>query len=225
MKVYQLADGGTNFSTREYDIAADAQVECGAVMRIVEGRAAAASQYQTTPVIGIAAESHSGEEDVFDPRANGTKIRIWDSPNLIFQCAAPRVTATSGGSSTLLAINGGDLGAFADDDFIGGYIRLAEKAQGSTNTDRVGDIRRITDSSGTQKTWTLEEGGTPCVGDVYEVYPPIGFMKGCLTDDRCGLRLVGTTNLALRVIGRDFDKGLINMMPAKHILANYFQNT
>ena len=217
MKIHQLTDGGVLKSAREYDIAANTAVHAGQVVALSGGLVIPAVAAQTGAILGIAAETHTGVTDAINPRANGTKIMVWDAPNLIMKCAAPRITAASGSTTTLVAAT---LATFAANDFTGGYVRLVEKAEGSTNADAIGQVRRITASAADTKTFTLESGGTPVAGDVYEVFPPLGFAKGNLDAELSGLSLAATAALALKVVGHDRDLGYINMMAGKHFLAD-----
>ena len=220
MKPYQKADGQVLISAREYDIAYNTAVKAGQVVALSEGLVTVAAANITAQILGIAAEDHPGTADALDPRANGTKIMVWDDPMLIFQCPVPVADAT-GGSATTMTAN--TLGAFSNDDFNGGYIMLVEKAEGSTNTDQVGKVDRITDyaytSSGTVSTFTKASGGTPYSGDKYAIFPPIGFKKGNLdSTTRDKLVLTATANLPIKVVGRDIERGLVNMMALLHAL-------
>ena len=219
MKAFQKTDGQVLRSAREYDIAAATAISAGQVVKLTEGLVVAAAAAETGQVLGVAAENHSGAADALDPRANGTKIMVFDDPALIFQCPAPVVEATGGSATTMTAST---LAAFSNDDFNGGYIKLIRKAEGSTNTDPIGKIDRIADyayaSSGTVSTFTKASGGTPCAGDGDEIYPPIGFKKGNLDTNREKLVLTATASIPLKVVGHDRDQGRINMMAHLHAL-------
>ena len=145
---------------------------------------------------------------------------VYDDPMLIFQSPVPVVAAT-GGSATTMTAN--TLGAFSNDDFNGGYIVLLAKAEGSTNTDVIGKVDRITDyaynSTGTVSTFTKASGGTPYAGDKYAIFPPIGFRKGNLdSTTRDKLVLTATANLPIKVVGMDIERGKVNMMALLHTL-------
>lgn len=222
MKFYQKLDGAVHVSAREYDIAADAAVAEGQIVKLAEGLVAVAAANETGAVLGIAAETHSGAADALDPRADGKRIMVIDDPDVIMQCAAPQVTALEGTATTLPVTA---LKAFAADDFNGGYVKLVSKAENSTNTDEIGTVRRITDfalddaSTPTKGVLTLEEGGAPCAGDVYAVFPPVGFAGGNLSTDGCALVLTANAELPLRVVGHDRAFGKINLMVKKHLFA------
>lgn len=220
MKPYQKADGQVLISAREYDIAYNTAIKVGQVVALSEGLVVAAAANITTQILGIAAENHSGTADALDPRADGTKIMVYDDPMLIFQSPVPVVAATGGSATTMTAST---LGAFSNDDFNGGYIVLLEKAEGSTNTDVIGKVDRITDyaytSSGTVSTFTKASGGTPYAGDKYAIFPPIGFRKGNLdSTTRDKLVLTATASLPIKVVGMDIERGLVNMMALLHTL-------
>ena len=219
MKGYQKIDGGVLKSAREYDIAAATAITEGQLVKLTEGLVVATVAAETSAILGIAAESHPGTADALDPRANGKKIMVWDDPDLVMQCAPPEVTAASGSATTLVVTA---LQAFSNDDFNGGYVKLVSKVDESTNTDAVGTIRRITDfavTANTSGTLTLESGGTPNAGDVYAVFPPIGFAKGNLNASRTGVVLTASASLPIKVAGHDRELDKINYIAGKHMLS------
>ena len=219
MKVFQKADGGVLQSGRDYDIGTSTNIGEGQVVALSEGLVIAAIQKQTGKILGIAAENHSGSADALNTRNDGPKIQIWDAPDAIFQCPAPVVAATGGSATTVTAST---LGAFSNDDFNGGYLKLVEKAANSTNTDPVGKVYRITDyaynSTGTVSTFTKASGGAPSAGDKYAVFPPVGFTKGQFDSGKTKLDLTDTCTLAMKVVGRDEDAETVLMMANLHVL-------
>lgn len=219
MNAYQKRDGGVNLSVREYDIGTATAVKAGQVVQLSEGLVIAAVAAQTGAVLGIAAENHTGAYDALNPRANGDKILVYDDPGLLFTCAAPRMTATGGTATTITAST---LGAFANDDFNGGFLMLMKKGAASTNSDPLGTVKRITDygynSTGTVSTFTVDSGAAACAGDEYLVFPPVGFAKGNLNATFDGLVLTATAALALKVVGRHEDSGKLVMMAKSHTL-------
>ena len=220
MKYFQKLDGGVHISAREYDIAVGTAITEGQLVKLSEGKVISAVAAETGALLGVAAESHSGVADALDPRANGTKIMVYDDPSAVYQCAAPQVTAAAGGSSTTLVVTAGQY--FANDDFNGGYVKLISKAANSTNTDEIGTVRAISDfavTANTSGTFTIASGGTPAAGDVYAVIPPVGFAKGNLNTAKDGIVLSASASLPLRVIGGDVTEGKINVMVKKHIFA------
>lgn len=219
MQFYQKLDGGVHLSARAYDIAYNTAISQGQLVKLSGGKVVSAVAAETGALLGVAAENHSGTADALDPRANGTTIQIIDDPAAVYRCKAPEITA-SGGSATTLVFTAGQY--FAADDFNGGYVKLIAKADGSTNTDNVGTVRAISDyavTASTSGTFTLPSGGAPCAGDVYAVFPPVGFAKGNLNSAKTGLVLSASANLPLRVIGADTADGSINVMVKKHAFA------
>lgn len=216
MKFYQKLDGGVHMSAREYDVAYNADIKRGQLVKLSEGKAVSAAAAETGALLGVAAETHSGSADALDPRANGTKLLVIDDPDVVYQCAAPQITA-SGGSATTLEFTAGQY--FANDDFNGGYVKLVSKGADSTNTDAVGAVRAISDyavTASTKGTFTIASGGAPNSGDVYAVFPPAGFAKGNLNAARTGVVLSASASISLRVIGRDLDRDAINVVIRKH---------
>ena len=216
MKPYQSVDGDVMLGVRIYDIDPDTVIIAGQVVVLKAGKVEAASEAQTGAILGVAAETHPGRNDAIDPRANGNEILVYDSPNMIMRCKAPTMAATGGSATTFVCTS---MAAFADNDFKGGYIRLVEKGEESTNEDAIGQIREITASAGTSKTLTVESGGAICAGDVYEIYPPLGFAKGNLDKEKAGLSLAATAALVLKVV-INRRNGFIGLMAASHALTN-----
>lgn len=216
MKFYQKLDGGAHISAREYKVAPDADIKEGSLVKLSGGMVVAAAAAETGALLGVAAENHSGSADALDPRADGDRLLVVDDPAAVYQCAAPCVTATGGTATTLVATG---IAVFADDDFNGGSVKLVSKAAGSANTDAVGTVRAITDFAASDKTFTLPSGGAPSAGDVYAVFPPVGFAKGSLNAGRDGVVLSATASLPLRVIGADEALNRISVMVKKHVFA------
>lgn len=221
MKFYQKLDGGTLVSAREYDVASPTELVKGQVVKLFNGTVVSPTSSEDGAVLGVAAENHSGIPDPLDPRANGTKILVIDDPEAVFQCAVPEVAAVAGSTTTLEVA---ELKSFAEDDFNGGYVKLVKKAEDSTNTDEIGTLRRIVDfapdaAPSTKGILTIERGGAPCAGDVYALFPPLGFSKGKLNNTRTDLVLVGGNNLSLKVVGHDRALGKINIIFKKHFMA------
>ncbi len=222
MRILENANGNVVPSIREYDIASATDIGRGQVVKLSEGLVISAVVGETGAILGIAMENHSGVADALNPRNNGTKILVCDAPDLIMACAAFEITAT-GGSATTVTAN--TLAAYSADDWNGGYLKLIEKADGSTNTDPVGAVKRITDytytSSGTVSTFTVASGGTANAGDKYLLFPPVGLAAFNLDSTKTKLVNTAKSATALKVVGYDIDAKLIKLMAAKHFLGNY----
>lgn len=217
MQIFQKADGGVLISAREYDIAKSTVIQEGQLVKLTAGLVEACDG--TAAPLGIAAENHSGAADALDLRADGLKIKVWDAPDAILRCAAP-VEAATGGTATTVTFS--NLAAFADDDFIGGYLKLVKKGADSTNTDAIGTVKRITDSayaaSGTVTTLTVASGAAACAGDEFEIYPPIGFKKAALDSTKQKIVLTSVAASKLKVVGRSEETGQVHLMAAEHAL-------
>ncbi len=219
MRPIQNADGHVGLTARSYPIAADKSITAGQIVKISGGRVEAAVAGENGPILGVAAESHSGEYDPLNTRSDGQFISVYDDPGLIFECPAPRVKAAAEGTATTVKIAAGDVAAeISDDAFNGGFLKLAEKAGESKNTDPLGTVSPVTDYAKSGLTFTKAQGGTPSEGDVYEVYPPLGFTAGGL--DAAGEKLIlsATGAASIRVVGRDISRHKIRCMAALHAL-------
>jgi len=217
MRAHQLMDGGAIYSAREYDIASSTQIKAGQLVKLSEGLVVAAATTETGAILGIAAENHAGSADALDTRANGTKIKVYDAPELIMACPVPVVTATGGSATTVTADS---LGAYSADEWNGGYLKLVEKAANSTNADPIGTVKRITDyayaASGTVSTFTVASGATAVSGDKFEVYPPLGLAKFAYDSALQKVVYTGVSATSLKACGRIEETGEVLYKAASH---------
>lgn len=198
----------------EYSIAAATAVKYGQVVKLAAGLVVLATAGETGAILGVAAEDHGGAADVLNPRANGTRIKVFDSPGAVMQCAAPKATAT-GGSTTTFVCSG--LNSFADDDFNGGVIKLVSKAAASLLVDPIGTEYPVTDFTNATGTFTIAAiTGGFVAGDICEVYPPSGFAKGNLDAGISKLILTASAALPIRVNNRDTNRHLLMLEPVLH---------
>lgn len=206
-------------SVKEYPIASNTVIAEGQLVKLTEGKVVVALVGETGAILGVAYESHSGTADTLNTRSNGTVIKVYDAPSSIYEAPAPRVTATSGSTTTLVATG---IATFADDDFNGGFMKLVSKATASTNTDAVGTVYPITDFVASTKTFTTTKtaGGAVTAGDVFEIYPPNGFAKGNLDAGISKLVLTATAALPIRSYGEDINRGVTFHIPALQSNAN-----
>lgn len=206
-------------SARNYPVACDKAITAGQVVKLSDGLVEAAGAAETGPILGVAAEDHAGVYDPLNQRANGTQIKVFDDPGLIFECPVPTFKAAGGGSATEIKAATGDIAAeIADDAFNGAVLVLIGKAAESGNTDPVGTELRVTDYAQDGLTFTKASGGVPSEGDVYELYPPIGCAAGGL--DSAAVRLVfsATGAAAVKVAGHDRERHMLRCMAVSHSL-------
>ena len=213
MKPINNASGGVILSVRPYPIEAATAIEEGQVVKLSGGKVVAAAAAESGAILGIAVENHFGVADALNHRANGVEILVADGPDLLFECAAPVVTAT-GGSSTTVVTTG--LGDFTAEDLTGGKIQLVKPAAESTNVDGVGTAKAIENFSG--GTFTVPGGmGVAANGDQFAIYPPIGFAKGNITP--AGLSLAAADALSIKVVGHDLHRKKLVLKVMKHAMA------
>lgn len=220
MNTVYNANGAQVDSIKEYDIAYNTAVAVGQVVKLTSGLVVLASAGETTAILGVAAEPHPGSADALNPRANGTKIKICDAPNAIFECPAPQITATGGSTTTFVAST---IAAGADNDFVGGKMKLVKKGANSTITDAVGTVYKITGSTAASGTLTTTDtiGGGCTAGDIFAVFPPIGFQKGNLDSGISKLVLTATAAIPFMVAScSETDRNMIQFTAALHQLGN-----
>lgn len=209
MRPIQNAAGHVGLTARAYPIAYNTAISEGEVVQLSGGLVVAAAANQTNPILGIAAENHSGVADAMNARANGTEILIYDNPELVFECPAPTFAA-SGGSATTVTASTSEVATTTADAFNGGYL-VSPK----------GNKRAITDfaNNSTTNTFTVPSGETAADGDVYTLYPQIGCAAGWRLDSTLSkIVLTATGATKLKVIGHDFERGMIRMMAVEHAL-------
>lgn len=163
----------------EYDIATATVIEKGemVMLSLATGLIVAVGDVdQDDPYLGIAAEAHTGAADAQNPRSNGLKIRVYDSPTAVFKCKPGCVSTADSGTATNWVDGELVAGAgFADDSFTGAYIKLVEKAAASTLTIPLGTILRVSDFTVAAGTVIAPAGtlvGAASAGDKVLVFPP-----------------------------------------------------
>lgn len=216
-KVIYDGTGSQVMAAREYDIAAATNIAEGSYVKLSAGKVINVVVGETTAILGVAAENHGGSADAFNLRANGLKIKVYDSPAAISEFVAPRATATSGSATTMAATG---LATFVDNDFQGGYIKLVSKLATSTNTDPIGKVYPVTASTAATKLFTVASGQTHNTGDIYEIYPPVGFAKGNFDATFQKYDLTATAALPIKVANVDTAKGTIQVEAALHAHGN-----
>lgn len=218
MRPIQNAGGHVGLTARNYPIAAATAISAGQVVKLSGGLVISAVAAETGAILGIAAENHPGTADALNPRANGTEILVYDNPELIFECPVPEIAAASGSATTIVPAVGDVAAAAADDAYNGSVLVLKSKAADSANTDPVGKHIVVTDYAKTGTIITKASGGTPSAGDVYEMYPAIGSAIGGLDAAFSKLLVSATGATAIKVVGHDFDRGMIRLLAVKHAL-------
>lgn len=211
--------------TGVYEIATDTAIVEGQAVTLTNGKITAQAVDGTGAILGAAAQSHSGSSSSYHPSDYSLGISVYDDPNQIFEMAPVEVTATSGTTTTIVstsafvAESGSD--TLVDDDFIGGYAKLIEKDDASTNTDEVGTIYAISDSDAGDKSLTIAEaGGAVTAGDVFYLFPPIGFAKGNLNTARTDIVLTASAAIPFKVVGHDLKRNKVLVKAKLHILGN-----
>lgn len=208
MRFYQKLDGAVHCSAKEYDIAANTAIAEGQVVTLQFGLVVPMHPLDIGPILGISAETHSGQKDAFDPRADGTSVIVIDDPGIVMQCAAPKITVAEA-TKTAITPEFGQLACFWMFQMSGGYVKPLSRG---------GAMRRIVRQDG--RTLVLEDSAAPPnAGDEYAVFPPVGFDRGILNGSGDALSLCSTADSPLRVIGRDERFNRINLMAKRHIFA------
>ena len=220
MRAIQNAGGHVGLTARSYPIAANTDIEAGQVVKLSGGLVVSAIAAETGALLGIAAENHSGVADALNARNNGIEILVYDNPELIFECPAPKFAAASGSATTIVPTSGAVDANAADDSFNGCVAVLSKKAASSTNTDPEGKRITVTDYTKSGTVMTKASGGIPSAGDIYELYPVIGAAVGGIAslDSTDFTKLVITAKGAtkLKCVGHDYARHMIRLMAVEH---------
>ena len=219
MRPIQNAGGEECICARSYPVASATAIAAGQVVQLSAGKVVPAIAAQTGAILGIAGEDHPGTADMLNPRANGDEILVCDNPGLIFECPVPTVRAESGSAATLVPAAGEVDANAADGAYGGAVLVLRSKAVGSANTDRPGTRRAVTDYAKSGTVFTLETGGTPAAGGVYEIYPALGSAVCALNAEATALVVSAGGATAVRCIGHDYGRHTIRCIAAAHTLA------
>ena len=180
--------GGANIPViKEFEISKNMKIEAGGVIRCTTD--GVLSHSAVGSCIGVAAEDHSGKEDILNKRANGTKLRVDITKDAVYSVPAPRVTAVTGTKNSFTCAATG-----ISNNLSNGYVVLVQKGENSENTDSVGVRRRIdsvTISSGTA-TFNVTSGAKISQGDIYAIIPYVGF-KGMVAEDHKNFACTGSS--------------------------------
>ena len=131
----------------------------------------------------------------------------------------PTIRAASGSAATLVPASGDIAAGAADDAYNAAVLVLKSKAAGSSNSDKPGTRRTVTDYAKSGTVLTLETGGTPAAGDEYELYPTLGSAVCALNAKATALVVSATGATAVRCIGHDYERHTIRCIAAAHTLA------
>ena len=198
MRPIQNAGGEETIRARSYPVAKATAITAGQVVQLSGGKVVPAAAAQTAAILGIAGEDHSGTADILNPRADG---------------------AASGSAATLVPASGDIAAGAADDAYNAAVLVLKSKAAGSSNSDKPGTRRAVTDYAKSGTVLTLETGGTPAAGDEYEFYPALGSAVCALNAKATALVVSATGAAAVRCIGHDYERHTIRCIAAAHTLA------
>ena len=204
MKFAYCYAGGNMPAIKEFDIESTANVEKGQVV-CADGNVIT-EKVKNAKLIGVCEETHKGVEDMLNARSNGTKIRV-NVTDGVYETEAVKLVAKNGCTGTSFVCDADGL----SEACVGGVLVLVEKADGSTNTEKAGKVRKITgySVSGNVATVTAENGEVPYVGDVYALIPALG-AELCLDENKTGYSFNNTnTDVELRCVGFDIDRAKV----------------
>lgn len=182
MEYIMNSAGAASPCIREYEIETEEDLFKGTVVTVKDGKVKKAGNDDT--ILGVLAESYKVNKEELNPRSGSGRVRVIVSPGMIIAIGNKTFEVSEKGTNTQVKVSGLNVPA-KEDAFKGGYIKLISKTETSTNTDHTALAREIISSAG--NILTVEEGGTPCEGDVYAVIPPCGFDALAISENGCDL--------------------------------------
>lgn len=197
-------------SVKEYDIAAATVIKKGQVVKLTNALVTAAGAVAATYlVLGVAAEDHTGVADTQNPRANGTRIKVYDSPTAVFKCK-PNTVITNTGASATTFTDATTLSAIGVSKLIGGYVKIKTGStvpQGKTYRITANAVAGVLTAAFTEGLVT---------GDTAVLFPPVLGNDWNLTATFDNLDLNSTGATALQVIDYDFLYELVYVKIRQH---------
>lgn len=161
MRPIQNAGGEETIRERSYPVAKATAITAGQVVQLSGGKVVPAAAAQTAAILGIAGEDHSGTADILNPRADGDEILVCDNPGLIFECPGADDQGRERQRRDARSGKRGCCAGAADDAYNAAVLVLKSKTAGSSNSDKPGTRRAVTDYAKSGTVLTLETGGTP----------------------------------------------------------------
>ncbi len=203
---FEFCAGGSSLPViRDFKVETTTEIVEGQAITLIEGYAYPEDGQGI--LLGVSAETHSGKEDILNPRANGERLRVNISPDAVYSVKASQYKISEIGNPMIMK--------YATDRFdssvkTGAFV-LVSKTEGSTNIDDIGKVRELIDVSVSEGTATVTvgHGGNACVGDVYAYYPDIGDIVA-LDKTMSTLGPVNTdTDMKLKVVDVNMESGKI----------------
>jgi hypothetical protein len=215
-KMEYAYDAASTFPiVHEYDIAAGTVIEKGEVVKLVEGLVVAVGDTdQDDPYLGVAEEDHTGVANILNPRSNGTRIKVYDSPTAVFKCKPNAVLTAASGSSTTAVDSA--YGSIANDKFNGGYLVVIS----ATNL-LPGQRFRISDFATTSGTFTAAFGAAVAAGDKFLILPPVLSFGWDLVSDGTNLDLAANGGESLLIEDADANDEYVYWRFRLHQKASY----
>lgn len=199
MKFVFCASGAVQPTIKDFAVQEDKEINCGEAVCLTGEKITGAKKGGT--LLGVAAETHSGKEDILNARANGGRIRVNITPGAVYAAKAKVLTADSGCTATSFKCTDSYFGTSVSS----GKLVLKYKAPTSTNTEEIGAERTVSACAVTSGavTLTVSSGAAACEGDVYEYYPKIG-SEVYLNADGTGFEPINSaTDVKLKTVGGD----------------------
>ena len=195
--LYGLSGAGVPV-IRDFEIDSKAEIYTGEVVTLTDG--GVIGKGCNGLVLGVAAEDHTGKNDILNERNNAGKLRVDITKDGVYSVPASKLTVSKKGTGTSIVCPFDMEGA----NLAGAKLILTAKGENSENTDSVGTERKIGSVSYSDgvATFTVNDGGISCTGDVYALIPPYGY-KGSVADDCKSFSCNSAGGITLTVAGYD----------------------
>ena len=162
-----------------------------------------ATKNTSNTVLGVCAETHTGKEDILNERSNKNNFRVDVTQGGVYEVCPQTVTVIENGTGTSLVCSDQGL----ENAYDGAKLVLIKKGEGSTNNDSIGCVRDVIGGmrNDGKVNFTLNAGGTVCMGDVYAFLPSCG-KTGSIKENTDEFVLANTYEAKARIVGRNLAK-------------------
>lgn len=214
MKFAYCYAGGNIPAIKEFNIEKNANVEAGEVVcangGVIDGTV------KGGVALGVCEETHTGSYDMLNARNDGTKVRV-NITDGVYETDATKLTATTEGTETIFVCASEGLSESVE----GACLVLIEKAPNSTNTDKIGTVRKVSACaiSSEAATLTIENGGAAFKGDVYALIPALGASLVLDSTKKTYSYVNSDTDVTLKCVGFDIDRAKVYVKLTNTIFA------
>lgn len=201
--------GGANVPViKDFELSyVNMNIEPGFVVKCNEDGKVTSNTYDK--ILGVAAETHTGKNDILNPRNDSKKLRVDITRYGVYRADAPRIVVSKAGSATSVYTRAVDMSSIMNNSL----LVLVEKGEGSENTDAIGTARKISSylSENPDNVITVASGSISYPGDIYAIVPCVGD-EFPVSEDYTTISYSIGNGGKVKIVGRDVEKGTIDVI-------------